>query len=861
MKTQKIRDLKKERFNYTDDINSFNFKDSLNNLFCIYNIKDLAVMRDLQSLYSKISRIMVKGRGTVSHEQMPDILEEFWNSRNIVTEEIDGKLLTKRVKEIKDELLDLNEKYYEEESIMNAIVSIIRVPEFFYLSHEELSSIQKNWQENLDQVSMLSNKKSIFKKGNKDTDFVELVEMNKEEIKNHCGVYDENLIPTFITYLNLELFKHPRVKMYIKQIRKELKTVLKEIELKGSFIHLHTKNSSSFFGEKSMIADNFLEPKDSLIPEHLAKKYLNYPRLKTDIEGNYLKLGFGLGPDFKLRNVVFTNAMYQNFCAPIRIAAKRTDRWFRKENYINPNRTDSQVADFLSIINERRDKRYKVCYDLSKYSDYLLAQIIDRIIDLICENEEYGSVVKEIMRLRIYKDGKFYPILFGTGAGAKGNFDLITVAHIVIDDFSSYYYGYTVENMNFVSDDNYSDSDDEEISESLKIVYTHMNCKLNTKKSSAIEDKGKVSFCNRHFWLENDRYRPWNGVPPGLWMKEIYSFTRLNSIVKIMKETNQKDIMIGINNLYRKNKQRIEREFLINKSPISCEEVWKNLQNVPWELNGFMELDLFNEPEEVEEWARDLYENLDQYVFHMKNNEMVSKVLEKYDKIFPDHPVFDILCFQNTEYLEIINNIEESFSVLSEYPTRENHRSFMIAARRAIMKFSKSDHESNRISSKDRTSDYFNEDKFVTRNYRKITNYVSQRLTEEEIRILQTYETKYPIAEMYLKLVNGLVRNGRSPFYDPNSFVAMKQTRKESNETIVVRLYTNSASSRSRNRNTVYENWNYSEENTWFVFNQIYPENECDFEYAKACVQRLANVIGKLKHKREKEIAELLELV
>lgn len=844
--------LKKLRPNYDRDINAFTADEALTNLFTIYHIEDKDMRSRMAKLFCSISNIEVNYHKDEIHDDMNDTLEEFWNTRKCLS-----KSDKEQVVDIENQITAL---YSRCNTIRerNALVSIIRIPEYFYLSHKELSKIQKNPLDYLDQVSMLSTNKSIFKLPGKDMTLEELVAFNRIHIESHLNGhglhYDDQMAESFKTYLKKSQFKNIKVKLFMDRMISNLRNIISLVQDDKILLYCSKISSAFYPGSKSIVEDNFWKYDTKLVEESLFSKLIRYDQLFIEGNYDYMRIGFGLGPDYKLRNIVFTNSILQSICSPIRMAAKKTAKQFKDDGIECPIKTDDQNTDFKSLIDKKLYKKYKVCFDLSKYSDYLLSQLMDLLIDKISPSREYADTVKRIFNMPIKIQDKFVNIIFGTGAGIKGNFDCITILNMLMIDFCGYYYDIDIKNIMVVGDDNYSDSDDNRLEMMLFKVYTHFNCKINKKKSRAVVSEGKISFCNRHWWLYSDgSNEPWNGLAPGLWMKQIYSLNRINAIYSLMKDTNQPIDIEDIDQLYKINRENIIREFKINYMEQDVDTTYQSLKSIPYTLNGLLDQKWYKDGE-VCDWVDTIYYNLGSYIYAMSNNSKILDIFARYYKSFPNHPIIQQLLVMNGEYLAVMDNIETKYQEVYLWRNKDAHNDFIAAVRKAMTKFSKMDNDSKRISTKDRTSDFFNEDKFFKPVDITKQTFISERLSEMEIEALKVDNTDSPIAEMWLIMKNRhLMRDGWSNIWNPNITTLMRNERNG----VRIRLYTTD----SRCKNGNYENWNYSAENICFVFDQIYPENDVPVEEKIKHVRALVDAIYRMKRSQLLNITEILDLI
>lgn len=832
--------MKKFRIDYSNDINFINAENCIKNLFTIYEIGSSEKMI-LSKLFNDIVKIEDNRNKVDVHDEMNNLLEHFWNFRETINVEYK---INKRIRRNLEE----SKQYLDSEDFKGALVSIIRVPEYFYLSHKELSDIQSNPEDNFDQIPMLSTIKSIFKHPNKEVSLSQILEMNKEDIKNHCGEYDPNMGKAFVDYVMNEKFHNPEVSFFMKTFKAEVNSIYKD-SLSGKRKLFCSKVSSHFFpGTKSILEDNFWEYDSKTAPKELIDKLMDYNKLSLEGNYDYLNLAFGLGADYKLRNVVFTNSMLQNIGSIYRFAAKRTFE-IQEKMYFSPIRTDNQLGKFTDLLKTNNlANKYKICFDISKYSDYLLSQIIELLIDYSAPTVEYATCLKKIQNLPIKIKDNYYNILFGTGAGIKSNFDLITIANMLMIDFTGYYYDIIYDNENIVGDDLFVTSQNKDFQQYLIKVYTHMNCKINIKKTKLVSDTGRISFCNRHFWYELEEVSSWNGISPGLWMKEIYSLNRLNAIFKLMKETWQPINIIKIRKLFEINLNNISREFKYNKMEEDPEVAFKKMELAPYNINGFKDDTIF-ELTDALKWAEEAHGLLDNYIFAMKNNVKVQEMFSKYYDLFPEHPIIESFLFTNGKYLEIIEGINHSYDSFVKTKEEEEYRVFKKWIKRAITEFGKLDAGSSRISTKDRTSDYFNEDLFWKQPSINIKESI-HRFSSLELKILSENDSKVPLAEIYLKVMTKhLVRNGKSNLWDNYSGVYIDLP-----SGIVGRLYTKSNKIKDNN----YWNWDCCSEE---IFDVIYPGNpQINKQTKYDCVKELASFISKLKKEGVKESEDIMNI-
>lgn len=846
---------KRERPDYDKDINHFNSTESLNNLFIIYRIKDPKHQFLMAELFCEICDIQIYGRGKKAHDDLGDTLEEFWNSRKVL-----GTSENKKVQKV-ESLINQIWEFSNTVKYRNALVSILRSPEYFYMTHKELSEIQNNPVKYLSQVSMLNNHKSIFKKPGKQLSLNEIMDLNKDEIVEQCDLFYENLGEEFERYLKLNLFKNKSVEKYMLAMRRNINEIKKKVENKEIILY-SSKLSSSFYPKtKNIIEDNFWTYKSNFYSDEWILKYIGYPQLMLKDNYDYMRIGFGLGPNYKLRNIVLTNSDLQSLGGVIRYASKKTFKDFNNEGYLCPIKTDDQSTDFKGLIDSKSYAQFKICFDLSKYSDYLLSQITDSILDyLFRDDEDYAKVMKKIFNMPIkLKDGQYVDIVFGTGAGIKGNFDCITIANMLMVDFTAYKFNLEYKNIMVVGDDIYIDSNYEDFSRRLFEVYTHFNCKINKTKSRAIDTEGKVSFCNRHWWYDNikDEMEPWNGLAPGLWMKQIYSLNRLNAIYSIMKGTNQEVNHEIMDKLFVANRRHIDREFVINKMDIDLDMTYQSMKEVPYQLNGLAD-GMEGYDGTLQDWVNIVYHQFDTYVFMMANNSKIREIFARYYELFPDHPILSELMVSNGGYLSVVEDINKAYQRVVEDPSYDNHIRFSKAVRSGTMKFAKMDTDSRRISTKDRTSDFFNEDKFYRPKSIGIQSINQQNFSNIEINVLSSVSDRVPVAEMWMKIKNnerGIIRNGQSHFWASENTIIMNNRGPSG---AYVRLFTFD----ERRKNGNYENWDHSWENINFVFEELYPGNQgISLEEKRDYLNTLNNCIWRMKRSVNKTIIDLLDLL
>lgn len=845
-----MRHLKMKRPNYDRDINLYTIDESANNLFTIYNIESQKLKSKMVKLMCSIANIMVNGRGSNAHDQMNETIEEFWNTKSVLRSE------NKLVIEIENLILDIYSdcKTIEED---NALVSILRMPEFFYISHEELSNIQNNPLDYISEVSMLSNSKSIFKIPGKTLSLKEIMDINKDYIREQCDTYENGLADKFEDYLKYNRFKSPSVRKYMIEIRSNIIDVLNRVKNDEVLLYSSKVSSAFYRGSKSIIEDNFWRYDSKFFNDEWLDQYIRYPQLPLEGNYDYMRIGFGLGPDYKLRNIVLTNSNLQSLGGVIRLAAKKTFKDFNREGLICPIKTDDQSTDFKNMIDEGTYNQFKICFDLSKYSDYLLSQMTDLILDYLFKNDpEYASVMKKIFNMPINIKGETFDIVFGTGAGIKGNFDCITIANMLMVDFTGYLHDMEIGNIMVVGDDIYVDSNEKDFANKLFITYTHFNCKINKKKSRAIEKNGKVSFCNRHWWFddEDNIMKPWNGIAPGLWMKQIYSLNRLNAIYSIMKGTNQPINISIMDKLFLLNMENIQREFKINYMKVDLRDTYESMKTVPYQLNGLADgMEMYDG--KLQPWVDLVYNQFETYSFMLSNNGKIKDVFAHYYEKFPDHPILSELMITNGTYLTIIHEISEAYKIVKDDPSYENHIRFAKAVRSGTTRFAKMDNDSRRISTKDRTSDFFNEDKFYKPKEYDSVGISEQRLSKMEIDVLKTALPETPTSEMWMMIKNrsDLIRNGWSPWWNAEDTVIMRKEKKG----IKIRLYTLD----NRSKNGKYEDWDYSWENISFVFDQFYPDNNETLENKRLALSELTRAMRMMRREASLSIMQILDLL
>lgn len=830
--------LKAGRVDYSSDINHIDGGKSVEVLNRLFHVEELHRNEILYPLFNLIVKVQDNsskgGKFARAHEEMGDLLKEFWDSRTVM-DDVKYESNKEISKILRKSLIHLDHKDFR-----SFLASILRIPEYYYISHEELSEIQSNPLLYLDEVSMLSTNKSIFKKPNKSAELSEIVHMNRSEIREYCGRYDEDMANKFKEYLHGENFANKEVASFMKRWKRHMGIEFEKVVSREKIVFCQKASSSFYRGSRSILEDNFWCYKSNIVEPRIEEIFHQYDRIP--LEGNYdfLRLAFGLGPDFKLRNVVFTNAMLQNIGSIVRDASKKAFME-QEEQYYSPVRTDSQLDKFHAYLSKPKNG-FKICFDLSKYSDYLISQMLDELIDYITPDHEYGETLKRIQKLPIRIDGKEIEIVFGTGAGVKSNFDLITALNMLMIDFTAYRTGLVYDELQVVGDDLFLVCYDEKFYRELIVTYTHFNCKVNIKKAKVVKDNGKISFCGRHFWLEGDEATSWNGLPPGLWMKEIYSMNRLQAIARILIETNQTYDLDRMEDLFNLVKPSIDREFRYNNMAPKPEDVFKDMLLIPYDINGLNAVNGFVYGEN-EEWAEKVYNTLDNYIFMMKNNSRVKEMMSKYYDMFPDHPIIESFQFSNGKYLEIIQKIQATYEAFRREGDEESYLMFKRWIKRAITEFGKFDQGSMRISTKDRTSDYFNEDLFWKDPMEHVKEYV-HRFDQLEIDVINSFETDLPIAEMYMVMMSKrLIRNSYSWTYD-GYYMDLPSGK-------VARFVT--ADSRSRN-GKYYDYFLVLDE----IFDHIYPDNEEEYGFKAAAVRELARFLKDLWKRGRRQADDLM---
>jgi hypothetical protein len=717
--------------------------------------------------YMYIDKLTINNsKNLVIYESLSDMEHNLMNLKfNINYEFMD----IQRINHLFTKLFEL-----EGESIL--FQTMRRLGEWFLLDHKfakELFSRQ-----DISEIHIFSNKKSIFKEDGIDLPLIEIIKKNREHIDKNSKFYKFSDIESHLMDAIQSL--------YLDKDFLEMRRHIDEAHITSrdnlSYLCWKEKGSSYQMNPGSQKMDNFFWYESNIITPIIYHQIFSFDKIKLNDNYDYCKINIGLGPHKKIRYVYSTSTMIQNYFHFIRVGMSNYYKSFSsseklflessgKEGRYCPLRTDNQSEVYNMIVRENLFLNVIISFDISKYSDYLLVQLLDLIADLTIGHIDVREDFKKALRMPVKHNGKRYHALFGTFMGVKGNFDFITKGNLAIVKIAEYLYRllanplFKIFGLQIVGDDILVSCNDNNFPEFLRFIYSIFNCKINENKANVANNEGGTfSFTKKYYRVDynNKGERsliPISGVPINSFLKDIHSLNWFTSIKNNLISSNlynerlkiMLDLLLEDNfdnifdeficeienlnyNLYSKNRYNKTVKEFREQYFIEFNELVKEYKEFPLELGGFNEsltlLDIIKTDIGKRKMINLLSNNSIRYdIFKERKNNFIK--LEKLIEIFGiDHPLIRKYLLEDSEIQQTMIYIEDILYKLLDYENVWNDLQRTMAYTRIkklymnlinleYRSIKEEDQSRDFKSVINRTNKYYYEDKFII-NLRKI---------------------------------------------------------------------------------------------------------------------------------------------
>jgi hypothetical protein len=648
-----------------------------------------------------------------------------------------------------------------------------RLGEWFLLDHKSAKTIFENI--DIKQIPVFNKDKSIFKVNNTELTLIEIIKLNELYINNNSKTYKLSDIINFLEEAIDNLKDDNEFKLMRNCIWQA------HIESKDNLSYLCWKDKGSSYGisQGSQKLDNFLYYESKIITPRIYHQIYTFDKIELNDNYDYCNIGIGLGPHKKIRYVYSTSNMIQNYFHFIRVGMSKYYDLYKSDErvFINslgkrgkycPLRTDNQSEIYNMIVRENLLLDTIISFDISKYSDYLLVQLLDLIADLTIEPIDLREDFKKALRMPVKFKNKYYHALFGTFMGVKGNFDFITKGNLAIVKIAEFLFkkiynkNLIIFGVQVVGDDILLSCNDSRFAEFLRFIYSIFNCKINENKANVADSikGGTFSFTKKYYRvnLNNGRnFDPISGIPVNLIFKNIHSFNWFTSIKNNLIQSSILD-----NELSEKLKSILYNKFHDIRDEYICEveninynnyinsndrkdlilnhnEEFKELFNeylrFPLELGGFNEKVSFIDIISTDIGKRKIINllsnnNLRYDIFNGRKNNI--EKLEKLIEIFGiDHPLIKKYLLEDNEIQRLMIRVETNLYVLMNNKTLSETIKMIKyqSIKRDYMKMINLEFRSVKEENQDkglrsvinRTNKYYYEDKFI-KNLRKVIN-------------------------------------------------------------------------------------------------------------------------------------------
>jgi hypothetical protein len=704
-------------------------------------------------------------------------------------------------------------KLFDIEGESLAFQTIRRLGEWFLLDHESAKFLFD--EVDISNIPVFNKDKSIYKNDNTDLSLIEIIKLNEREINTVSDIHKLSDI--------IELL--PEVIDEVKKDKEFLRMAdfIEDAYYNTNVNYLCWKDKSSSYGMNpgSQITDNFYYYNSDIVCPNTYKYIYGFEMIELNNNYDFCKIGIGLGPYKKIRYVYSAPNMIQNSFHFIRVGMSNYYKSFEddEELFISSNgrkgsycevRTDNQYQIFNVMIRNNLFLDTILSFDISKYSDYLLVQLMDLVADIIIRDEGMREDFKKALRMPVKHKNKYYYALFGTLMGIKGNFDFITDGNKLIVKIAECLFklifnpDLELYGLQVVGDDIILSCSDDRFPEFLRFIYGVFNCKINKNKANIAnsKNKGVMSFTKKYFRYndnfgkpkknvpirtDNRKYIPISGIPINSFLKDIhslnwfsslkrnlkdsdvYSSTTINKMLKILLEQNKDKIFLEYisesehTNYYKLISDKNKLERLRDKYQEEFEMLFSEFKMFPLELGGFNDYFTFESIINTESGRNKInnliINNSIRYdIFRIMKNNKIN--MEKLINIFGiDHPVILRFFLEEDDIQKKMIKLEQFIrklgdnnisNTIDDYKTAKKLLMDIINLEFRNIKEENSNYDLRSVIN--RTNKYYYEDKFIMSL--KSSNIDYYPINDLSMRVILNSEINKDNLSMIFKLIS-----------------------------------------------------------------------------------------------------------
>jgi hypothetical protein len=540
-------------------------------------------------------------RVDLSFDKLKCIIEKYYKRLETRFEESKKELKSKHNCE-QDDLYQEIELLFENVSdkvILFIKSTICRLHEWFLLSNKELGRLKTP-------PPILDIENHVYKNFTDKYNFYKQIENNRDNISDYIKID----VPQDIRKL---LDKADTIfKKNCNTFINSFKTKLDKLRSSSQEIYSRITNKSApFYGLNIQDINSYVE---NLFHYDTNKKYgiykpKKYKFIKLPSNYDYIKCNRVKNRSKGDRWVFFTNSQVNSFLKPFNDIARQS---FLKMNAMAVYDQDKGVRDVVNLFSQNIDKEISaLSLDVSKYSDTLPISLFHHVLQLLGVNSELSIAICECLNLPILFDNKLHDHN-ATCQGLHFDFFMITIINYYVQVFISVLCGKKILGIWVCGDDSVlilEGSDHKEYARLGRLGWAICGCKVNESKAlSCNQNEGILSFLKYTAAIKNGKIVNISGFTPGLYLKNIISYNRINSIFAYMKKSlyvDKRYIPTNFINYYHTMfKDTIKNAYIQLKiSQEDIDIIYNNapilIQERPYMLGGAKEYDLSLKEERI----------------------------------------------------------------------------------------------------------------------------------------------------------------------------------------------------------------------------------------------------------------------
>lgn len=415
----------------------------------------------------------------------------------------------------------------DEQVILFIKSSLVRLHDWFLLDRRQLELAESI-------PPVLDKSIQVFKDYSENRDILKQSKINHEFIKEFLG-HDISIDLSDLMKkadkeflrLNFDNIRKFRVIVNKSKLRKRTTNKSK------SFYNINVDGMNSYI-------DNLFEYESNLKYYKYISRVKDHKYVKLPGNYDYIKYILIKNKGMATRHIFFTSSQVNSFLKPFNDAFEKA---FKQSEYLGVYDQDKAVNLLTRKVESLLSTGVKfsvLSLDFSKYSDTLPIALIYHVLNLMLDNESLSDAICECLNLPVLHKGELC-YHNATLQGVYFDFSIITMVNLYIQIATAIACGKKILYLNVVGDDAVlilADEDNTLYSKIGREISALFGCVVNKSKMiSCNQSSGFITYLKYYSEIRNSELVNLSGLSPGLWLKNVISFNRINSIIAYLRKS------------------------------------------------------------------------------------------------------------------------------------------------------------------------------------------------------------------------------------------------------------------------------------------------------------------------------------